>query len=221
MAEISCCKKGLVYTFLGLNIFLSLLICFLLSFATYDTIFLDWYQYIYLVLAYIVWLLLFCFYVAKLVLILIGLLPGKYVRLSWLVLNIPAGVFFLIAFIFDLVMYGQEEILWNIYIIFFVLVFILFIVFTLFDFFLINIQIQMGENNKSCCSKDDKNNTNINEADNNINNDNNLVHIENTISKNIKNSELNEMKEIKEIKVLQKKEGEKEFNSQIEKFKDN
>ena len=29
------------------------------------------------------------------------------------------------------------------------------------------------------------------------------------------------MKEIKEIKVLQKKEGEKEFNSQIEKFKDN
>ena len=218
MAEISCCKKGLVYTFLGLNIFLSLLICFLLSFATYDTIFLDWYQYIYLVLAYIVWLLLFCFYVAKLVLILIGLLPGKYVRLSWLVLNIPAGVFFLIAFIFDLVMYGQEEILWNIYIIFFVLVFILFIVFTLFDFFLINIQIQMGENNKSCCSKEEKNNTNLNEADN-INN-NNLVHIENSISKNIKNSELNEMKDANEIKVLQKKEGEKEYK-QIEKIKDN
>ena len=207
MAEISCCKKGLVYTFLGLNIFLSLLICFLLSFATYDTIFLDWYQYIYLVLAYIVWLLLFCFYVAKLVLILIGLLPGKYVRLSWLVLNIPAGVFFLIAFIFDLVMYGQEEILWNIYIIFFVLVFIL-----------INIQIQMGENNKSCCSKEEKNNTNLNEDDN-INN-NNLVHIENSISKNIKNSELNEMKDANEIKVLQKKEGEKEYK-QIEKIKDN
>ena len=218
MVEINCCKKGLVYTFLGLNIFLSLLICFLLSLATYDTIFLDWYQYIYLVLAYIVWLLLFCFYVAKLVLILIGLLPGKYVRLSWLVLNIPAGVFFSIAFIFDLVMYGQEEILWNIYIIFFVLVFILFIVFTLFDFFLINIQIQMGENNKSCCSKDDKNNTNLNEADN-INN-NNLVHIENSISKNIKNSELNEMKDANEIKVLQKKEGEKEYK-QIEKIKDN
>ncbi len=218
MAEISCCKKGLVYTFLGLNIFLSLLICFLLSFATYDTIFLDWYQYIYLVLAYIVWLLLFCFYVAKLVLILIGLLPGKYVRLSWLVLNIPAGVFFLIAFIFDLVMYGQEEILWNIYIIFFVLAFFLFIVFTLFDFFLINIQIQMGENNKSCCSKEEKNNTNLNEADN-INN-NNLVHIENSISKNIKNSELNEMKDANEIKVLQKKEGEKEYK-QIEKIKDN
>ena len=218
MAEISCCKKGLVYTFLGLNIFLSLLICFLLSFATYDTIFLDWYQYIYLVLAYIVWLLLFCFYVAKLVLILIGLLPGKYVRLSWLVLNIPAGVFFLIAFIFDLVMYGQEEILWNIYIIFFVLAFFLFIVFTLFDFFLINIQIQMGENNKSCCSKEEKNNTNLNEDDN-INN-NNLVHIENSISKNIKNSELNEMKDANEIKVLQKKEGEKEYK-QIEKIKDN
>ena len=64
----------------------------------------------YLVLDYIVWILLFCVYVAKLVLILIGQLPGKYVKLSWMVLNIPASVFFLIAFIFDLVMFGKSGI---------------------------------------------------------------------------------------------------------------
>ena len=212
MAEITCCKKGLVYTFLGLNIFLSFFICFLLSFATYDTIFLDWYQYMYLVLAYIVWLLLFCIYVAKLVLILIGQLPGKYVKLSWMVLNIPASVFFLIAFIFDLVMFGKEEILWNIYIIVFVLVFILFIVFTVFDFFLISIQIQMGENNKYCCRKNENDNANTN-VNNNINFE--------QIKINSENNELNEMKEVNEVKILQKNEGEKEINSQIEKIKEN
>ena len=127
MTEVTCCKKGLVYTFLGLNIFLSLLICFFLSLATYDTIFLDWYQYLYLVVAYIDWLLLFCTYVAKLVLILIGKLPTKYVRLTWMVLNIPASVFFLIAFIFDLVMLKQNEISWSIYVVVLAFIFLLFI----------------------------------------------------------------------------------------------
>ena len=216
MAEISCCKKGLVYTFLGLNIFLSLLICFLLSFATYDTIFLDWYQYIYLVLAYIVWLLLFCFYVAKLVLILIGLLPGKYVRLSWLVLNIPAGVFFLIAFIFDLVMYGQEEILWNIYIIFFVLVFILFIVFTGFDFFLLNLQIEMSLNNGAAFKKE------MFESKNNVVNVNNNIApaSQGKTTQIIEMSEMKNNKEIKDVKFEQNK-GEKDMNSQNEKIKGN
>ena len=135
MAEISCCKKGLVYTFLGLNIFLSLVINLLLYVSTYDVIFLDWYQYIYLILAIIIWVLLLFMYVAKLILIIIGKLPSKYVFLTWMVLNIPASAFFLIAFIFDLVMFGQNEISWDIYIIAFVLVFILFIIFTAFDFF--------------------------------------------------------------------------------------
>ena len=213
MSEIHCCKKALVYTFLGLNIFLSLLICFLLSLATYDTIFLDWYQYMYLVLAYIVWLLLFVVYVAKLVLILIGFLPTNYVKLAWMVLNIPASVFFLIAFIFDLVMFDQEEILWDIYIIVFVLVFILFIIFTGFDFFLLNLQIEMSLNNGAALKKEM------------FENKNNVVNVNNNIApasqgKTTQIIEMSEMKKIKDIKFEQNK-GEKDMNSQNEKIKEN
>ena len=213
MSEIHCCKKALVYTFLGLNIFLSLLICFLLSLATYDTIFLDWYQYMYLVLAYIVWLLLFVVYIAKLVLILIGFLPTNYVKLAWMVLNIPASVFFLIAFIFDLVMFDQEEILWDIYIIVFVLVFILFIIFTGFDFFLINLQIEMSLNNGAALKKEM------------FENKNNVVNVNNNLApasqgKTTQIIEMSEMKNIKDVKFEQKK-GEKDMNSQNEKIKGN
>ena len=213
MSEIHCCKKALVYTFLGLNIFLSLLICFLLSLATYDTIFLDWYQYMYLVLAYIVWLLLFVVYIAKLVLILIGFLPTNYVKLAWMVLNIPASVFFLIAFIFDLVMFDQEEILWDIYIIVFVLVFILFIVFTGFDFFLLNLQIEMSLNNGAVLKKEM------------FENKNNVVNVNNNIApasqgKTTQIIEMSEMKNIKDVKFEQNK-GEKDMNSQNEKIKEN
>ena len=213
MSEIHCCKKALVYTFLGLNIFLSLLICFLLSLATYDTIFLDWYQYMYLVLAYIVWLLLFVIYVAKLVLILIGFLPTNYVKLAWMVLNIPASVFFLIAFIFDLVMFDQEEILWDIYIIVFVLVFILFIVFTGFDFFLLNLQIEMSLNNGAAFKKE------MFESKNNVVNVNNNI-APASQGKTTQIIEMSEMKNIKDVKFEQNK-GEKDMNSQNEKIKEN
>jgi len=213
MSEIHCCKKALVYTFLGLNIFLSLLICFLLSLATYDTIFLDWYQYMYLVLAYIVWLLLFVVYIAKLVLILIGFLPTNYVKLAWMVLNIPASVFFLIAFIFDLVMFDQEEILWDIYIIVFVLVFILFIIFTGFDFFLLNLQIEMSLNNGAAFKKE------MFESKNNVVNvNNNLAPA--SQGKTTQIIEMSEMKNIKDVKFEQNK-GEKDMNSQNEKIKGN
>ena len=203
MTEVSCCKKGLVYTFLGLNIFLSFVINLLLYLATYDVIFLDWYQYMYLVFAVIIWLLLFCTYVAKLVLILIGKLPKKYIILiTWMVLNIPAIIFFIIAFIFDLVMYDQNEISWSIYIIAFVLIFILFLVFTGFDFFLIKIQYQMGENNKN---KKSENNGSI------------PVKSSQTIELN----EMREAKEAKEVKVIQNQENNKKFDFQNEKIKEN
>ena len=216
MSEIHCCKKALVYTFLGLNIFLSLLICFLLSLATYDTIFLDWYQYMYLVLAYIVWLLLFVVYVAKLVLILIGFLPTNYVKLAWMVLNIPASVFFLIAFILDLVMFDQEEILLDIYIIVFVLVFILFIIFTGFDFFLLNIQIEMSLNNGAAFKKE------MFESKNNVVNVNNNIApaSQGKTTQIIEMSEMKNTKEIKDVKFEQNK-GEKDMNSQNEKIKGN
>ena len=203
MTEVSCCKKGLVYTFLGLNIFLSFVINLLLYLATYDVIFLDWYQYMYLVFAVIIWLLLFCTYVAKLVLILIGKLPSKFIILiTWMALNIPAIIFFIIAFIFDLVMYDQNEISWSIYIIAFVLIFILFLVFTGFDFFLIKIQYQMGENNKN---KKSENNGPI------------PVKSSQTIELN----EMREVKEAKEVKVIQNQENNKKFDSQNEKIKEN
>ena len=203
MTEVSCCKKGLVYTFLGLNIFLSFVINLLLYLATYDVIFLDWYQYMYLVFAVIIWLLLFCTYVAKLVLILIGKLPSEFIiRITWMALNIPAIIFFIIAFIFDLVMYDQNEISWSIYIIAFVLIFILFLVFTGFDFFLIKIQYQMGENNKN---KKSENNGSI------------PVKSSQTIELN----EMREAKEAKEVKVIQNQENNKKFDSQNEKIKEN
>ena len=203
MTEVGCCKKGLVYTFLGLNIFLSFVINLLLYLATYDVIFLDWYQYMYLVFAVIIWLLLFCTYVAKLVLILIGKLPSKFIILiTWMALNIPAIIFFIIAFIFDLVMYDQNEISWSIYIIAFVLIFILFLVFTGFDFFLIKIQYQMGENNKN---KKSENNGSI------------PVKSSQTIELN----EMREAKEAKEVKVIQNQENNKKFDSQNEKIKEN
>jgi len=203
MTDVSCCKKGLVYTFLGLNIFLSFVINLLLYLATYDVIFLDWYQYMYLVFAVIIWLLLFCTYVAKLVLILIGKLPSKFIILiTWMALNIPAIIFFIIAFIFDLVMYDQNEISWSIYIIAFVLIFILFLVFTGFDFFLIKIQYQMGENNKN---KKSENNGSIPVKSSQI----------------IELNEMREAKEAKEVKVIQNQENNKKFDSQNEKIKEN
>ena len=203
MTDVSCCKKGLVYTFLGLNIFLSFVINLLLYLATYDVIFLDWYQYMYLVFAVIIWLLLFCTYVAKLVLILIGKLPSEFIiRITWMALNIPAIIFFIIAFIFDLVMYDQNEISWSIYIIAFVLIFILFLIFTGFDFFLIKIQYQMGENNKN---KKSENNGPI------------IVKSSQTIELN----EMREAKEAKEVKVIQNQENNKKFDSQNEKIKEN
>ena len=203
MTEAGCCKKGLVYTFLGLNIFLSFVINLLLYLATYDVIFLDWYQYMYLVFAVIIWLLLFCTYVAKLVLILIGKLPSEFIiRITWMALNIPAIIFFIIAFIFDLVMYDQNEISWSIYIIAFVLIFILFLIFTGFDFFLIKIQYQMGENNKN---KKSENNGSI------------PVKSSQTIELN----EMREAKEAKEVKVIQNQENNKKFDSQNEKIKEN
>ena len=202
MTEVSCCKKGLVYTFLGLNIFLSFVINLLLYLATYDVIFLDWYQFMYLVFAVIIWLLLFCTYVAKLVLILIGKLPSKFILITWMALNIPAIIFFIIAFIFDLVMYDQNEISWSIYIIAFVLIFILFLIFTGFDFFLIKIQYQMGENNKN---KKSENNGSI------------PVKSSQTIELN----EMREAKEAKEVKVIQNQENNKKFDFQNEKIKEN
>ena len=97
----TCCKKFLVYFFLALNIFISLVILLLLFLSTYDVGLLDWYQYLYLVLATIVWLLLFCVYICKLVLIIIGKLKlvSKYLTFTWIVLNSPAILFFLIGFI--------------------------------------------------------------------------------------------------------------------------
>ena len=94
--EISTCKKFLVYFFLDLNIFITIVILLLLFLSTYDVQFLDWFQYLYLVLATIVWLLLLCVYIGKLVLILIGKLPSKYLKLAWIVLNGPVIVFFLL-----------------------------------------------------------------------------------------------------------------------------
>ena len=203
MTDVSCCKKGLVYTFLGLNIFLSFVINLLLYLATYDVIFLDWYQYMYLVFAVIIWLLLFCTYVAKLVLILIGKLPSEFIiRITWMALNIPAIIFFIIAFIFDLVMYDQNEISWSIYIIAFVLIFILFLVFTGFDFFLIKIQYQMGENNKNKKSEN-----------------NGPIQVKS--SQTIELNEMREAKEAKEVKVIQNQENNKKFDSQNEKIKEN
>ena len=149
MGDISCCKKFLIYFFLGLNIFITIVILLLLFLATYDVNLLDWYQYIYLVLAMIVWLLLFVVYVGKLVLILIGQLnklPTKYIKLAWLVLNGPAILFFIIGFIFDLVMYSQGEINMFLYIILYWIILVLYGVFTAFDFFHIDYQIQLSSN---------------------------------------------------------------------------
>ena len=136
--EMTCCQKFRVYFFLGFNIFISLMILLLLFLATYDVDFLNWYKYLYLVVATMVWLLLFCQYVGKLVLILISKLSSKYLKylkIIWICLNSPALVFFLIGFIFDLVMYSNNEIAFIIYNIIYWIIFILFLVFTIFDFF--------------------------------------------------------------------------------------
>ena len=146
MAELTCCKKFLVYFFLVLNILLSLIILLLLFLSTYDVVFLDWYQYLYLVVATIVWLLLFCAYVGKLVLIIIGRLPSKYLKLVWIVLNSPAFVFLLIGFVFDLVMYMNDEINLIVYNIIYWIIFVFYIVFTVFDFCFIEYQIQLSGN---------------------------------------------------------------------------
>ena len=146
VTQITSCTKFLVYFFLGLNIFISLVILLLLFLSTYDVVFLDWYQYLYLVLATIVWLLLFCVYIAKLVLIIIGKLPSRYIKLIWIVLNGPAIIFLLIGFIFDLVMYSNNQIAFIIYNIIYWLIMILYGVFTGFDFYHLKYQIYLSGN---------------------------------------------------------------------------
>ena len=148
MEEMTCCRKFLVYFFLALNIFITIVILLLLFLATYDIKLLDWYQYIYLILAIIVWLLLFVVYVGKLVLIIIKKLifPSKYLKLAWIILNGIATIFFIIGFIFDLVMYSQGEISYIVYNVIYWLILVLYGIFTGFDFFLINSQIELSGN---------------------------------------------------------------------------
>ena len=147
VTSITSCSKFLVYFFLALNIFISLVILLLLFLSTYDVVFLDWYQYLYLVFATIVWLLLFCVYVGKLVLIIIGKLPSKYmkyikyIKLVWIVLNGPAIIFLLIGFIFDLVMYSNDQIAFLIYNIIYWIIMVLYGIFAGFDFYHLKYQI--------------------------------------------------------------------------------
>jgi hypothetical protein len=131
-----------------------------------------------------------------------------------MVLNIPASVFFLIAFIFDLVMFDQEEISWDIYIIVFVLVFILFIVFTGFDFFLLNLQIQMSLNNGLNFKKEMFENKN-----NEVSVNNNKA--PSSQGKTTQIIDINDNKNTKEVKFEPKKEGENDIDSQIQKIKGN
>ena len=159
--KMSCCKKCCVYAILALNIFLTILILLLLFLSTYDVGLLDWYQYLYLVLAHIIWLLLFIFYVGKLVLIIIGKLPSKYLKIIWFALNGPAIVFFIIGLIFDIVMYTKNQIAIFLYLLIYCIHMALFLAFTICDFFQIFCQIQISENNKSCCSKNNNNIINI------------------------------------------------------------
>ena len=147
--EITCCKKFLVYFFLALNIFISVVILLLLFLSTYGVDLLDWCQYLYLVVATIVWLLLFCLYVGKLVLIIIGKLPSKYLKLAWIALNGPAIVFFIIGFIYDIVMFCNREINLLLYNIIYWIVLALFAVFTVFDFFHIKYQLILSGNHVS------------------------------------------------------------------------
>ena len=162
VTQITCCSKFLVYFFLALNIFISLVILLLLFLSTYDVIFLDWYQYLYLVFATIVWLLLFCVYVGKLVLIIIGKLPPKfmkytkYIKLVWIVLNGPAIIFLLIGFIFDLVMYSNDQIAFLIYNIIYWLIMVLYGLFAGFDFYHLKYQVFLfGNSLNEETNKDD------------------------------------------------------------------
>ena len=146
--KMSCCKKCCVYAILVLNIVLTIIILLLLFLSTYDVGLLDWYQYLYLVLATIVWLLLFIYYVGKFVLIIIGRLPHKYLKLVWIALNAPATLFFLIGLIFDIVMYTKNEIRVFLYLLIYIIHLVLFLVFTICDFFQLKCQIQISDNNK-------------------------------------------------------------------------
>ena len=153
--KMSCCKTCCLYTILALNIFLTIIILLYLFLSTYDVGLLDWYQYLYLVLATIVWLLLFIYYVGKLVLIIIGRLPTEYLKLVWIALNAPALLFFLIGLIFDIVMYTKNEIKLFFYLLIYCIHLVLFLAFTICDFFQINYQIQISENKKSSSNDHD------------------------------------------------------------------
>ena len=81
------------------------------------------------------------FYLGKLVLIIIGKLPSKYLKLTWIVLNAPPIVFLIIGFIFELVIYSNGDIGLIIYNIIYWIILVLFGVFSRFDFFLIKYQL--------------------------------------------------------------------------------
>ena len=100
----SCCHQNCcVYFVLSLNILGSFLILLILFFGLYDISILKVYQIFYFILALLTWILQFGVYTAKLVLILIGKLPNKYLHLSWFIINVPAAFCLVVGFICDII----------------------------------------------------------------------------------------------------------------------
>ena len=65
----------------------------------------------------------------------------KYIKLVWIVLNSPAIIFLFIGFIFDLVMYSNDQIAFLIYNIIYWIIMVLYGVFAAFDFYHLKYQI--------------------------------------------------------------------------------
>ena len=142
--QMTFCTKFSVYFVLALNAFGSFIILFLICVCTYDISLLPAYKKLYLVLALIIWLLLFCIYIAKIVLIIIGKLPKKYLRIVFISINAPALLWILIGLIYDIVHLAKKNIDSVYYPLIYWLVTIGYLICTFFDFWHLKYQDQLS-----------------------------------------------------------------------------
>ena len=109
----------------------------------------NWYQYIYLILSIIIWILLIIYSITKLFLIIFGKFSQNYSpKKLWLFIHIPALIIIGIALLYDLYKVTSTSGIVGLLMYYFImsLLFVLFITSSLIDFFGIQNQIDLAQN---------------------------------------------------------------------------
>ena len=146
-----CCSKSKIsiYFSIVMHIIINIFFLIVLILSTYNISILNWYQYIYLILSIIIWILLIIYSITKLFLIIFGKFSQNYSpKKLWLFIHIPALIIIGIALLYDLYKVTSTSGIVGLLMYYFImsLLFVLFITSSLIDFFGIQNQIDLAQN---------------------------------------------------------------------------